>query len=93
MTEQETHVVNNLGMELPASITELPGLRLTTVAPDGDVPEDLTADVLYTHTWGGPNVPELLTRGVRWIQVMGVGVDRFPFEALVDGQTLSLIHI
>ncbi|MDW3217318.1 MAG: NAD(P)-dependent oxidoreductase [Acidimicrobiales bacterium] len=89
MNEPETHVVNNLGMDLPESITELPGIRITTLGPDEPVPDELRAEALYTHTWGGGNVPELLTRGVRWVQVMGVGVDRFPLDILGEDQTLA----
>lgn len=89
MPEPTTRVVNNLGMDLPDTITDLPGLRLTTIGPDDDVPDDLVADAVYTHTWGSPNLPELLDRGVRWVQVMGVGVDRFPLHLLADDQILA----
>ncbi|MEM7142808.1 MAG: NAD(P)-dependent oxidoreductase [Actinomycetota bacterium] len=89
MSEQETHVINNLGMDLPPSITELPGIRLTTIGGEDEVPADLTADVVYTHVLGSPNLPALLETGVRWIQVMGVGVDKFPFDVLRDDQVLA----
>jgi phosphoglycerate dehydrogenase-like enzyme len=85
----ETHVINTLGMELPGDITSLPGVRITDLSADAAVPADLRADVVFSHTWGAPNLPELLTRGVRWVQVMGVGVDKFPLDALRDDQTLA----
>ena len=85
----ETHVINHLGMELSKDITSLPGIRMTDLAADADVPADLRADVVFTHTLGGPNLPELLQRGVRWVQVMGVGVDKFPLDALADNQVLA----
>ncbi|MEZ5165353.1 MAG: NAD(P)-dependent oxidoreductase [Acidimicrobiales bacterium] len=87
--DREIHVVNNLGMAMPESITSLPRIRLTDLGPDEPVPEDLRADVVYAHTHGGANLPELLTRGVRWVQVIGVGVDRFPLDALTDDQVLA----
>ena len=85
----EIHVVNHLDMDLPESITSLPGIRITALGADDEVPDDLRADVVYTHTWGGTNLPELLTRGVRWVQVTGVGVDRFPLDRLGDEQVLA----
>jgi len=85
----ETHVINHLAMKLPDDIVSLPGIRITDVAADDDLPADLRADVVFTHTWGGPNLAELLRRGVRWVQVMGVGVDKFPLDALADDQTLA----
>jgi len=83
------HVINHLRMELPERITSLPAIRITALSPDAEVPVGLHADVVFTHTVGGPNLPELLGRGVRWIQVMGVGVDKFPLDALADDQVLA----
>ncbi len=88
-SSHETHVINTLGMELPGDITSLPGIRITDLSADAAVPADLRADVVFSHTWGAPNLPELLTRGVRWVQVMGVGVDKFPLDALRDDQILA----
>jgi phosphoglycerate dehydrogenase-like enzyme len=85
----EIHVINHLGMTLPDAITSLPGIRLTELAADAEIPTDLRADAVFTHTLGGPNLPELLQRGVRWVQVMGVGVDKFPLDALGEEQTLA----
>jgi phosphoglycerate dehydrogenase-like enzyme len=38
--------------------------------------------VLLTQTWGSENIDAVLQRGVRWVHVLGTGVDRFPFAAL-----------
>ncbi len=89
MSDQETRVINNLGMDLPETITDLPGIRITTIGPQDEVPANLNADVVYSHVWGSPNLPQLLTRGVRWVQVMGVGVDRFPLDILGEDQILA----
>jgi phosphoglycerate dehydrogenase-like enzyme len=89
VSDQETRVINNLGMDLPETITDLPGIRITTIGPQDEVPANLTADVVYSHVWGSPNLPQLLTRGVRWVQVMGVGVDRFPLDILGEDQILA----
>lgn len=89
MSEPETHVINNLGMDLAERITGLPGLRLTTIGPDDEVPAELRADVVYTHVWGSPNLPALLATGARWVQVMGVGIERFPLDELGSDQVLA----
>lgn len=87
--DPEIHLINNLPMELPESMLSLPGIRITSLGPDEDVPADLQADVVFTHTWGTPNLIEILRRGVRWVHVMGVGVDQFPLDALNEEQTLT----
>jgi phosphoglycerate dehydrogenase-like enzyme len=85
----EVTVVNNLGAPFPEQVSSLPGLTEVIIGGDDDVPEGLTADAIFTHTWGSANLGELLTCGARWVQVMGVGVDRFPFEHLRPGQILT----
>ncbi len=54
------------------------------VAPDAEVPPDARGEVLLTFAWGGPNLPALVERGVRWIHTIGTGVDRFPLGAVGD---------
>lgn len=86
---REVHVINNLGMDLNDRIVDLPGMRLTTIGPEDEVPADLRADAIYTHVWGSPNLPALLRTGARWVQVMGVGIERFPLDELGADQVLA----
>ena len=37
-----------------------------------------------TFTWGAANMAQAVARGVRWVHVIGTGVDRFPFEVVGD---------
>jgi phosphoglycerate dehydrogenase-like enzyme len=85
----DIHVVNHFSTSVADDIAALPGISLTDLAGDADVPGDLRADVVLTNTWGSANLPELLQRGVKWVQVMGVGVDNFPLDALADEQVLT----
>ena len=60
-----------------------PDVRLLPIAGEGDVP-DVTGDVLLTYPWASPNLSQVLARGVRWVHVMGTGIDAFPLHVLTD---------
>ena len=55
---------------------------------EGELPADVTGDVLLTRPAGCPNLAALLAGGVQWIHATGTGVDGFPFE-LLDDQVLT----
>ena len=61
----------------------LPEHTVLAIPTSGDLP-DARAEVLLTLPWAGPNLPDVLARGVRWVHVLGTGVDAFPFHALGD---------
>lgn len=82
-------VVNNLGIDFPTQISSLPGLTEVRIDPHAVVPEDLRAEVVFTHTRGAPNLEAIIACGVGWIHVMGVGIDEFPLELVRDDQTLT----
>ena len=65
-----------------------PDVELIAVPREGDPPVGVAAEVLITLPWGSPNLPQVLTRGVRWIHALGTGVDAFPFHLLTN-QTLT----
>ena len=82
-------VVNNLGIDFPEQITSLPGLTEVRIDPHEVVPDDLQAEVIFTHTRGAPNLEAIIACGASWIHVMGVGIDEFPLELVRDDQTLT----
>jgi phosphoglycerate dehydrogenase-like enzyme len=41
-------------------------------------------EVLLTYPWASPNLRQVLARGVRWIHVIGTGIDAFPLPLLGD---------
>ena len=47
-----------------------------------------SGEVLLTSPQGVDGLAEILSRGVRWVHVVGTGVDRFPME-LLDDQILT----
>jgi phosphoglycerate dehydrogenase-like enzyme len=67
----------------------LPDVDVVVVPPEGDLPADLTGEVLLTLPWGSPNLETVLGRGVRWVHALGTGVDAFPFQLLGDGTILT----
>jgi len=74
-----------VGPKLTAVVAErLPDASVIGIADRGDVEAGLTAEVLLTQTWGGDNIAAVVERGVRWIHVLGTGVDRFPFDSVGD---------
>ncbi len=85
----EVTVINNLGFDFPEQILSLPGLTEVRIDPDDEVPDDLHADVVFTHTSGTPNLAAIIGCGASWIHVMGVGIDELPLDLIRPDQTLS----
>ena len=50
-------------------------------AEEAEIPE---GEVLLTSPQGVDGLAKILSRGVRWVHVVGTGVDRFPMELLDD---------
>jgi phosphoglycerate dehydrogenase-like enzyme len=65
-----------------------PDSELVRIPLEGDLPAQLEGEVLITYPWASANLRQVLARGVRWIHVLGTGVDAFPFQ-LLSGQTLT----
>jgi len=59
-------------------------VAVTPIPAEGDLPADLLGEVLLTLPWAGPNLAQVLSRGVRWIHALGTGIDAFPFHLLSD---------
>jgi phosphoglycerate dehydrogenase-like enzyme len=59
-----------------------PEVEIVHVSTEGPLDDDIRGEILLTYTWGAPNLPELIERGVEWVHVYGTGVDGFPFEVL-----------
>ena len=80
-----THVPLPLVKRIDARI---PGLRWVEVPRKGEVPPEARGEILFTFTREVETLRETLTRGVRWIQTMGTGVDRELLDA-VGERTLT----
>lgn len=66
----------------------LPDLEVIAVPLEGEPPAAVAGDVLLTLPWGSPNLAAVLGRGVRWVHVIGTGIDAFPMH-LLAGRTLT----
>lgn len=62
------------------------GVNFVSVPGDAPVPEGLSGEVLLTTVLGGENLQQLVqgNYGIRWVHVMGTGVDQFPIEMVGD---------
>jgi phosphoglycerate dehydrogenase-like enzyme len=60
------------------------GMRLVPVPAEGELPPHVAGEVLLTYPWASPNLAAVLARGVRWVHVMGTGIDAFPIALLGD---------
>ena len=82
-------VLSHLPLPLLARVqSEFPDVEVTVVPLQGEPPPDARGEVLLTHAKGGPNLAQVVARGVRWVHAYGTGVDGFPFHAL-EGRVLT----
>lgn len=74
---------DNPGIE-QVLIQGAPGIEIVKLSQGDDV--DCRADVVLTPMKGSLALPEMLTRcrGLRWVHVLGTGVESFPFELAGD---------
>jgi len=68
----------------PAIRERFPTVEFIPVRTDGPVSDDVVSEVCITQAARTGNLEEVLQRGVRWVHVLGQGVDHFPFEHLGD---------
>ena len=78
-----------IATHMPLSLLEpvsaaFPDVEIVSIPVDGEVPEDLEAEILLTLPWGTPNLAAVLEKGIRWVHAYGTGVNGFPFELLGD---------
>ena len=64
--------------------TRVPNIEVTAIADAGEIAPQVEGDVLLVYPWGSANLGDVLRRGVRWVHVLGTGVDAFPFHLLSD---------
>ena len=68
----------------PAILKRFPTVEFISVRTDGPMSDDVAGEVCITQAARTGNLQEVLQRGVRWVHVLGQGVDHFPFEHLGD---------
>jgi phosphoglycerate dehydrogenase-like enzyme len=70
--------IERLGLppELAEQVTVVP------IPTEGDLPAGVTGEVLISQPKATPNVAHVLTRGVRWVHLIGTGIDQFPLDVI-----------
>jgi len=68
----------------PAIRERFPTVEFISVRTDGPMSDNVVGEVCITQAARTGNLEEVLQRGVRWVHVLGQGVDHFPFEYLGD---------
>ncbi|MED6327722.1 MAG: NAD(P)-dependent oxidoreductase [Actinomycetota bacterium] len=61
-----------------------PEVDFIHVRPEGPVPDGVAGQACFTQAAATENLEEVLARGVRWVHVLGQGVDHFPLDRLGD---------
>jgi phosphoglycerate dehydrogenase-like enzyme len=77
------HLAGFDDLMLPLLERAAPDVRFVACPPDGASPA-VTGEVLVTLLTDRPRLEGALTPEVRWVHVLGAGVDGFPFELLGD---------
>ena len=79
-------LVHLWGEHFPTSAIRerFPTVEFISVRTDGPMSDNVVGEVCITQAARTGNLEEVLQRGVRWVHVLGQGVDHFPFEHLGD---------
>ncbi len=76
-------ILSHLRPALAARITAaVPDVAVTSIPGDGPLPPDVEGEVLLTLGRATANLSDAIARGVRWVHILGTGVDGFPLERL-----------
>jgi phosphoglycerate dehydrogenase-like enzyme len=79
-------VLSHLGdadaLHLPTEVRDR--VDVVPVPMSGPLPDDARGEVLLTLTRPSDGLEELVARGLRWIQLVGTGIDGFPLERVGD---------
>ncbi|HUP76080.1 MAG TPA: NAD(P)-dependent oxidoreductase [Acidimicrobiales bacterium] len=83
-------VLHHLNAEAAASLAaEFPSVEFVSIPRAGTIDAGVAGDVLVTSPVATPSLADALGRGVKWVHLIGTGVDRFPLDLLAPDVTLS----
>jgi phosphoglycerate dehydrogenase-like enzyme len=82
-----SHVGRLESVELPPGLAER--VEIVPIPMDGDLDPGLTGEVLLSTPTAVPNLADALSRGVRWVHLIGTGIDRFPVEMVGADRVLT----
>jgi phosphoglycerate dehydrogenase-like enzyme len=75
-------VVSHLGPEVRPLIARVPGVEVVDLAMAEEPGPDVRGEVLATYPHESPAADALDRMGIRWVHLVGTGVDHFPLERL-----------
>jgi phosphoglycerate dehydrogenase-like enzyme len=64
-------------------------IELIAIPSEGELEPGLTGDVLLTRPSLVPNLAHVLSRGPRWVHLIGTGIDDFPLELIGEDCVLT----
>ena len=82
-----SHVGRLDTIHIPEDLTHL--VEVIPVPMDGDIDPSITGDVLITTPTNVPNLEQVLARGVKWVHLIGTGIDKFPLHLIGDDLVLT----
>jgi phosphoglycerate dehydrogenase-like enzyme len=83
-------VLTQFGGAAAVRIAEaVPEATVIVVPGHGDPAPDAHGEALLALPWGTPNLAQVLGRGVRWVHVLGTGIDRFPLHLVAEDVTVT----
>lgn len=82
-----SHMDRLATVHLPSELTSR--VEIVPIPMQGEIDPSIRGEVLLTTPSAVPTLTEALDRGVRWVHLVGTGIDMFPLEVLGDGIVLT----
>jgi phosphoglycerate dehydrogenase-like enzyme len=64
-------------------------VEIVPIPMSGEIPPEATGEVLISTPTAVPNLAEALDRGVRWVHLIGTGIDQFPLGLIGPDRILT----
>ena len=82
-----SHVGRLEAITLPPEIAER--VEIVPIPMEGDLGDGVEGEVLLSTPTAVPNLADALSRGVRWVHLIGTGIDQFPVELIGPDRVLT----
>ena len=82
-----SHVGRLDAIHIPSDLVEQ--VEVIAIPMDGEIDADIVGDVLITTPTNVPTLEDALGRGVKWVHLIGTGIDKFPVHLIGDDLVLT----
>ena len=82
-----SHVGRLEAITLPPEIAAR--VEIVPIPMEGDLDDGVEGEVLLSTPTAVPNLADALSRGVRWVHLIGTGIDQFPVELIGPDRVLT----